>query len=61
MMTLGVEVMGMERAFLPAFLVVKHLNPSDPEQISLALLGVLGSHSPDHRSVCGHIPNPTHV
>lgn len=59
MMTLGMEVMDMKRAFLP------HISGSKNTSVQVVLssshhLARLGSCSPDHR-FCQHITNPTHV
>lgn len=60
-MTLGVEVIGMERTFLPCISGGKNTSIQVVLSRSLTLPGVLGLCSPDHRSVCQHFPNPTHV
>lgn len=55
MKTLGVEVMGMERTFLPCISGSKNTSVQVVLSISLTMPGVLGSCSPDHRSVCQHL------
>lgn len=47
-MTLGVEVMGMERTFLPCISGCKNTSVQVVLSRSLTLPGVLGSCSPDH-------------